>query len=182
MRRTLFNLVAALSAVLCIAASLLGVQSYRVGRLAYWSHPRKEIQAGTARGELWVYWAAEPPGAVRGQLGFRTEQFTAPVAARDWGYGPRAIPYLFDVAGFAAGSGPYATVPGRSAGVVIVPCWAVALLTLLPPLLWCHRRRQAKRRSGANLCQACGYDLRATPDRCPECGAVPAATARQVAA
>jgi hypothetical protein len=166
--------VAALSAILCCAACVLWVQSYQVGRLAYWSRPRTELQVGAARGELWVYWAAEPPGAVRGELGFRVEHFAPPVAAREWGYGPRAIPYHFDVAGFAAGSGPYATMPARSAGVVIVPCWAVTLLALLPPLLWFHRWRQAKLRSGANLCRACGYDLRATPDRCPECGAVPA--------
>jgi hypothetical protein len=53
----------------------------------------------------------------------------------------------------------------------------VAGLTGMPPTIWlvraaCHQV-VVKRRSQRNFCTACGYDLRATPDRCPECGMVP---------
>ena len=55
----------------------------------------------------------------------------------------------------------------------MVPTWAVAVATAIPPALWLRRRLKRPTRPG--LCRHCGYDLRATPGRCPECGAVPGA-------
>jgi hypothetical protein len=52
-----------------------------------------------------------------------------------------------------------------------LPHWSLVLLfTIVPALHWLPRLR---RRRAPGLCAACGYDLRATPNRCPECGAVP---------
>jgi len=53
---------------------------------------------------------------------------------------------------------------------VHVPYWAIVLAagTLPAARLVAYRRR--RRRDRAHLCPVCGYDLRASPERCPECG------------
>jgi hypothetical protein len=54
-----------------------------------------------------------------------------------------------------------------------VPFWLVTSLLATLPLarFWPMVRRHHRRRQGR--CSQCGYDLRATPDRCPECGTIP---------
>ncbi len=63
---------------------------------------------------------------------------------------------------------------------VAVPPWQLAGAFGLMPAIWAGlaavrlARHAARRRHGQ--CPACGYDLRASPERCPECGAAAAIT------
>ena len=54
---------------------------------------------------------------------------------------------------------------------VWIPFWIPTSLSVLAASFLClfpnHRRRKRKK---LGLCVKCGYDLRASKDRCPECG------------
>lgn len=49
------------------------------------------------------------------------------------------------------------------------PCWFVIVVTAALGV-WGIRRGQNR---AAGSCYQCGYDMRATPARCPECGTIP---------
>jgi len=53
----------------------------------------------------------------------------------------------------------------------VLPHWLILLLTAPWPLWWLAKQRKLTRRRLAGLCDQCGYDLRASGERCPECGA-----------
>lgn len=76
---------------------------------------------------------------------------------------------------YASGNGHYytgGTAWGfRGFAIHFAPLWWVTLPAPLLALGYSgHRRR---RRIAAGRCPTCGYDLRATPQRCPECGTAP---------
>jgi hypothetical protein len=54
-----------------------------------------------------------------------------------------------------------------------MPFWALIAVGAMCPLMWmitASRRGRQRRRLERQQCIHCGYDLRATPGRCPECG------------
>jgi hypothetical protein len=55
--------------------------------------------------------------------------------------------------------------------VVGFPYWLAVAATAPVPATHAARRIRRRRRASKGLCRACGYDLRMTPERCPECGA-----------
>jgi hypothetical protein len=95
-----------------------------------------------------------------------------------WGVPHLESPGLF---GFKKESKAYQVVALDAAGsddfdhndwcentVIMVPYWFVFALVLAPMLLTSVRSFRRRHRKGH--CVKCNYDLRASTDRCPECG------------
>jgi hypothetical protein len=55
---------------------------------------------------------------------------------------------------------------------VAVPSWFLIIPTVILPTIAVMKGRGRHRRLRRGLCGNCGYDISATPDRCPECGTV----------
>jgi hypothetical protein len=58
---------------------------------------------------------------------------------------------------------------------LLVPQWAIFLALSIAPAAWLYLRLlpllRRRHRQRHHLCQQCGYDLRGSSGRCPECGA-----------
>lgn len=66
---------------------------------------------------------------------------------------------------------------GGSFGFVVIPYWLPALVAATFVALHVYVRRELTRWRSEGRCESCGYDLRASGERCPECGKPTAAEA-----
>lgn len=60
--------------------------------------------------------------------------------------------------------------PGSATTVDAIPLWAPLAALTWYQAWWLGHRQIHRRRTAAGTCIHCGYDLRASPRRCPECG------------
>jgi hypothetical protein len=64
----------------------------------------------------------------------------------------------------------YSVQRGNFHWMAMIPLWETLLVCFgIAVALWVR----CGTKPGPNHCSHCGYDLRATPDRCPECGNIP---------
>ena len=194
MTRRLLNLLTALSLLLCVVACVLCVRSYwRSENVGI-----ERIAAGGDATEVSALYLHSGAGSVevgRWRARFFKPADRAVVEAqaqggwrwfhRDWSFGAYSggmrTPTLAERLGFGyrseranvADEDTNRIVQSRENGAATVPYWLPALATAALPLAGAARRLgrlPLRRRRGPGRCRACGYDLRATPDRCPECG------------
>jgi hypothetical protein len=78
------------------------------------------------------------------------------------------------VSGAVYGAGLASNTVLGEVRAVHVPYWFVVLATAALPAWWVYPVVRRRFVTPAGHCGGCGYDLRASPERCPECGAVAA--------
>jgi hypothetical protein len=185
-KRRLVTLAAAASLLLCVATVALWVRSYwRAEELSYGKFDDQTYQALEFRCVMGEFQVASVTYAIpqdvkaigkswsvhsrpaRAEHKLRSDQNEdgMTVSSSGWFFG---FGYLSQTAPFLA---------GYSLRAVAIPAWSLALFFTVAPALRLRAIRHGSRRRRVGECMGCGYDLRATPDRCPECGAAPAAPA-----
>jgi hypothetical protein len=185
MRRNLFTIAAALSFALAVAVAVLWVRSHTVGDAILFTHftvyPDCDLvhewyvssAAGGVRFAHHINHFRKGDGAKLNRWKFSTH---SPPDYPFFGTRSRIASRnhlsVWQRAGFELGNSSGGSPPSVIRGF-IAPHWFCTLLLVILPALWVRYglpELRGRRRAERGLCRGCGYDLRATPGRCPECG------------
>ncbi|HEY7118309.1 MAG TPA: hypothetical protein VH475_17100 [Tepidisphaeraceae bacterium] len=176
--RILLNVATVVSLVLCAATVVVWVRScWRIDELQILSADHHEAIHTYPHGIWFVLgtnlpdwpgttWQSRPvvPGTWFGQF----DRFLIPTVQRTTRPFDKQDYYRF--LGFVYADAQYPSTMRTSRNRYVgVPLYFVLILTIALPAVRLWKR---SRRPRPGTCARCGYDLRATPERCPECGQV----------
>jgi hypothetical protein len=160
--RWVFNGLAALSLLLLFATVMLWAWDSHKGNPTIWNPT--DIQANSAYYRVGVH--------ANSVVILRARPWPPVWEPVNWGEFDPPIDFLGLHARWAS-SGPIrGGVPNSSWFFVEAPfLWIVAAAVCFPSW-WSIRRFYLHPVRPAEFCRICGYDLRATPERCSECGTI----------
>jgi hypothetical protein len=146
MLRRLINLATIGSLLLCIATVPLWVRTYSRPQMDFFRiSSGRSYGIGTERGGI--------IGFLQQERTFYHADDKADAQIRRWGFRYLRI-----------------TSDGMRRWNLVLPFWLLACAAGALPVWRVVGGLRARRRQCMGRCAVCGYDLRATPGRCPECG------------
>lgn len=165
-------IVPILSLLLLVAVLVLWARSRRHSQIVGFHTPAGRLQAiASDRAGMLLFFSDVPFGR---EYGLSIETMSVPAddfqVLHDWVYDQTREKWHF--AGFHLASGKL-DLTGNLAprySALTLPYWALLLLLAPGPLAMFRRLIVRWRRSRRGQCLRCGYDLRHSPERCPECG------------
>jgi hypothetical protein len=180
MKHRLVNLSAGISFMLCMGTAVLWVHSYWAEDLFSIAHASARRATNPDGNPAWecTHWGISGE-ANSGRLvvsydvlddGLNTDESHVERGFRIYGFADRDSPKVMSAHPWFAWSNTFdgAEVGGEAALQIPLPI-VFFLAALLPGLAL--RRIARERGRPESICRVCGYDRRATPGRCPECGA-----------
>jgi hypothetical protein len=177
-KRWCYDVLLAMAALACALTAIVGVRSFWISDFLGGSADGAGLSASSYRGGLELAaWSTNRSGPEWD--GFRASYDSAPAS---WAAGrvepahAKVTAQRWSALGFTLATGSTALrypqngcwVPFR----LVVPVWFLLVMGMLITWWLCRRRRACVHAElvAASRCTKCGYDLRASPGRCPECG------------
>jgi hypothetical protein len=171
MLRRLFSIASVLTTILCVAVVVLWVRSCVASDGITFDLGEHSFNVSTANLAVFTNWESRPRHlrSWRHDPAYNGQTFSDFfIPQHEVQTGIFGSPHYYSWLGFTLTPTYYSD--GYWSTIVGLPYYALFVVTALLPLVkgrWWYKRRSRKLRS---LYLTCGYDLRTTPDRCPECG------------
>jgi hypothetical protein len=159
-KRSLLNVLVGMSLLLGIASAAVWVRSYWMMSGAVFGTRHSGDLIWAESGRFWFQ--CQPQVTDSGSFLYAGEMLNVAVDLN-----AEPLQPTFQAGGYEYGH--YFTSMAHDCWWFSFPCWWLVILCIVPVGTIIFTRRWPNMRSGGQ-CRHCGYDLRATPDRCPECG------------
>jgi hypothetical protein len=168
-KHRLFATCSAASLLLCVIVLAGWGASWLAQYGVHWTEPQRLYGLAASRGVIMWVDVRQPPGAAAWFGGTYGREFYQVSPSEPMLPPPNLLSTEWTWLSFA-GIEFSQRSPPLTFRRIAVPCWGIVLLLLIAPGMWYRQRRRDRLAATRGLCRACGYDLRASPDRCPECG------------
>ena len=174
MKHRLLTFLSVISLLLFVATVALWIESEFATDFWYRAERLSQVSISSGAGELsLLFIRIQTPDGPRTPewrfSHFRGGRSVGSQAMRDVGSPQR----MCDRLGFHFLNQAQSPTWGGKMTLLTIPFWLLSLIAVTVPLVRVANKLRRSRLRRQRRCVQCGYDLRAPPYRCPECGNVP---------